>query len=307
MTSTPGPAVDSRVGAVLFTDLVGFTEYTDTEGDVAALRVLEHQTGLMSGITDARPDARIVKELGDGLMVWFDAPLDAIEGAIAMLLAVEEARTTDTFPVAIRMGLHAGEVLPRGRDLIGATVNVAARIAALAGPGELLASEAAVDTLRRPAAGGPARPRGPGAGQGREHAGLAGARQPGPRGARSRPRPLTAAGDSSPHVQASSTPRQLPEGRTALLPPSGTVQAVLAYRLIDHERRNGPDAGGGGQREVPGAQPVLRAGAGPLRVRRLRLRQRRGRRHRSPDQEAAARLAVANCPEYAISIEEDPS
>ena len=154
MTSTPGPAVDSRVGAVLFTDLVGFTEYTDTEGDVAALRVLEHQTGHMSGITDARPEARIVKELGEGLMVWFDAPLDAIVGAIAMLLAVEEARTTDTFPVAIRMGLHAGEVLPRGRDLIGATVNVAARIAALAGPGELLASEAAVDACggRLPAA-----------------------------------------------------------------------------------------------------------------------------------------------------------
>ncbi|MET0666484.1 MAG: adenylate/guanylate cyclase domain-containing protein [Acidimicrobiales bacterium] len=154
MTATPGPAVDSAFGAVLFTDLVGFTEYTDTEGDVAALRVLEHQTGLMSGITDARPDARIVKELGDGLLVWFDAALDAIEGAIAMLLAVEAARRTNAFPVAIRMGLHAGEVLPRGPDLVGATVNIAARIAALAGPGELLASEAAVDACgdRLPAA-----------------------------------------------------------------------------------------------------------------------------------------------------------
>ena len=108
LTGTPGPAVDSPFGAVLFTDLVGFTEYTDTEGDVAALRVLEHQTRLMSGITEARSDARIVKELGDGLMVWFDAPLDAIEGAIAMLVAVEAARRTDAFPVAIRMGLHAG-------------------------------------------------------------------------------------------------------------------------------------------------------------------------------------------------------
>ncbi len=154
MTGRPGPAADSRVGAVLFTDLVGFTEYTDTEGDVAALRVLEHQTHMMSGITEARPDARIVKELGDGLMVWFSAPFDAIEGAIAMLLTVEAARTTDAFPVAIRMGLHAGEVLARGRDLIGATVNVAARIAGLAGPGELLASEAAVDACggRLPAA-----------------------------------------------------------------------------------------------------------------------------------------------------------
>ncbi len=154
MTDTRAPAVGRRVGAVLFTDLVGFTEYTDTEGDVAALRVLEHQTRLMSGITGARPDARIVKELGDGLMVWFAFAMDAIEGALAMLLAVEAARSIDAFPVAIRMGLHAGEVLPREGDLIGATVNVAARIVALAGPGELLASEVVVDGCgdRRPAA-----------------------------------------------------------------------------------------------------------------------------------------------------------
>lgn len=145
MTGTPGPAVDSRVGAVLFTDLVGFTEFTDTEGDVAALEVLEAQTRMMIGITAARPDARIVKELGDGLMVWFESPADAIESAIAMLLTVEAARRADAFPVAIRMGLHAGEVLPRGGDFIGATVNIAARIAALAGPDELLASEVAVD------------------------------------------------------------------------------------------------------------------------------------------------------------------
>jgi class 3 adenylate cyclase len=153
VTEAAEGGVDTRVGAVLFTDLVGFTEYTDTEGDVAALAVLERQTGLMCDITDGRPDARIVKELGDGLMVWFAAPADALEGALAMLVAIEAARS-DGFPVAIRMGLHVGEVLARGSDLVGATVNVAARIAALAGPGELLASEAAVDACgdRRPAA-----------------------------------------------------------------------------------------------------------------------------------------------------------
>jgi adenylate cyclase len=154
LTGAAAPVIDTRVGAVLFTDLVGFTEYTDTEGDVAALRVLERQTTLMGEITAARPDARIVKELGDGLMVWFGSPSDALEGALAMLLAVEAARTADDFPVAIRMGVHVGEVLPRGSDLVGATVNVAARIAALAGPGELLASEVAVDACgdRLPAA-----------------------------------------------------------------------------------------------------------------------------------------------------------
>lgn len=144
MTASTGAAADASVGAVLFTDLVGFTEYTETEGDSAALGVLEQQTGLMNEIT-AEMDARIVKELGDGLMVWFGTPVDAIEGATAMLVAIEAARTDDGFPVAIRMGLHLGEMLRRGDDLVGATVNIASRITDLAGPGELLASEAAVD------------------------------------------------------------------------------------------------------------------------------------------------------------------
>ena len=154
MTASTGSATDVRVGSILFTDLVGFTEYTETQGDAAALRVLEHQTCLMNEITAERVDARIVKELGDGLMVWFGAPFDAIESATAMLVAVEAARNDDDFPVAIRMGLHLGEMLGRGDDLVGATVNIAARIAALAGPGELLASEAAVAACgeHRPAA-----------------------------------------------------------------------------------------------------------------------------------------------------------
>ena len=153
-TTSTTSAVEVRLGVVLFSDLVGFTEYTDAEGDAAALGVLEHQTDLMTEIIAERTDARIVKELGDGLMVWFAAPLDAIESATAMLIAIEAARADDDFPVAIRMGLHHGEMLPRGDDLIGATVNIAARIADLAGPGELLASEAAVDACgeQRPAA-----------------------------------------------------------------------------------------------------------------------------------------------------------
>mgnify|MGYP001827314708 CR=1 FL=1 len=147
-TSTSGEVV----GAVLFTDLVGFTEFNDTEGDDAALRVLDHQTELMRGIVDRHDDARIVKELGDGLMVWFASPLAAVEGGAEMLAGVARLRSASSFPMAIRMGLHHGEMLARGDDFIGITVNIAARVADLAGPGELLVSEATVDACReRPA------------------------------------------------------------------------------------------------------------------------------------------------------------
>lgn len=140
-----------RVGTILFTDLVGFTEFTDIAGDAAALEVLDQQTEMMTTALQGRHHARIIKELGDGLMVWFDTPSDGVETAITILAAVRDARLADRFPVAIRMGLHHGEMLSRGDDVVGLTVNIASRIAALAGPDELLISQAAADEchLRR--------------------------------------------------------------------------------------------------------------------------------------------------------------
>ena len=64
--------------------------------------------------------------------------------AIAILEAIDGIRTTGTFPLAIRMGLHHGESIARGDDLVGQTANIAARISALAGPGELIVSEEVV-------------------------------------------------------------------------------------------------------------------------------------------------------------------
>ena len=64
MTSTDR-TVDVCVGSILFTDLVGFTEFTDSVGDAGALSVLDEQTEMAQRVIDCRPDARIVKELGD--------------------------------------------------------------------------------------------------------------------------------------------------------------------------------------------------------------------------------------------------
>lgn len=52
------------------------------------------------------------------------------------LAAFERARRVDGFALAVRMGLHRGEAIGRGDDFVGQTVNVASRVAALAGPGE---------------------------------------------------------------------------------------------------------------------------------------------------------------------------
>jgi len=134
---------------VLFTDLVGFTEYTDVVGDVAAVDLLDQQTSITISVVPTY-GGRIVKELGDGLMIWFGSPCEGLAGAVSLMAAIETARADGAFPLAIRMGLHHGEAIRRDDDLVGQTINIAARIAALAGPGELLVSEIVVDACDAP-------------------------------------------------------------------------------------------------------------------------------------------------------------
>jgi adenylate cyclase len=140
VTAPPDAAVEVTTGCVLFTDLVGFTEYNDLVGDQAAVEVLDRQVALAHGVIESRDGARVVKELGDGLMLWFPTAIDGLTGAANFARAADDARRSG-FPLAMRMGLHYGECVPRGDDLVGQTVNVAARVSALAGPGELLVSE----------------------------------------------------------------------------------------------------------------------------------------------------------------------
>lgn len=144
MTAAAETAVDVTTGCVLFTDLVGFTEYNDVVGDQAAIEVLDRQTAIGRAVCEPRNGARVVKELGDGLMVWFATAPDGLTGAAQFATDADAARR-DGFPLAIRMGLHFGDCVPRGDDLVGQTVNIAARVAALAGPGELLVSEAVLE------------------------------------------------------------------------------------------------------------------------------------------------------------------
>jgi adenylate cyclase len=134
-----------RCGAVLFTDLVGFTAYTDANGDRAAVEVLDRQMELVESSLTGR--GRVVKELGDGLLVWFDAVDDGFAATRELLASFAAVREAASFPLAVRMGLHAGEVIERGDDVAGQTVNVAARVAELAGPGELLVTDRIVGDL----------------------------------------------------------------------------------------------------------------------------------------------------------------
>ncbi|MCP3856075.1 MAG: adenylate/guanylate cyclase domain-containing protein [Actinomycetia bacterium] len=145
MTPT-STSVDICVGTIVFTDLVGFTEFNDVVGDQEALAVLDQQAAVANEVLGrSNHEARIVKELGDGLMMWFVSAPDAIAAAARFLGSLDRARLGGSFPLSVRLGLHHGEAMERGNDLVGMTVNVAARISDLAGPGELLVSDEAID------------------------------------------------------------------------------------------------------------------------------------------------------------------
>jgi adenylate cyclase len=129
-------------GVLAFTDLVGYTEYTAVRGDGEALALLSAQERIVG---DTLPrDARVVKELGDGLLLYFASAGSAIVAGLALQQRFEQAAEEGALPLWVRIGMHWGRPAPRGEDLVGHDVNIAARIVDVAAPGELLCSHATV-------------------------------------------------------------------------------------------------------------------------------------------------------------------
>jgi adenylate cyclase len=126
-------------GAIVFTDIVGFTQLTDAEGDDAALAVLERQDEIVRSLLPQ--GARIVKELGDGLLLWFDDACRAFETCLALQRRFACEVTANDMPLWVRIGMHWGCPKRRGDDIVGGAVNLASRITNLAGPGEVLCSD----------------------------------------------------------------------------------------------------------------------------------------------------------------------
>jgi adenylate cyclase len=146
-------------GVVAFTDIVGFTEFTATEGDNRALELLDAQRSIVDAHLPA--DARVVKDLGDGLLLWIDRPRNAIELSLTLQIAFRDVAERESLPLWVRIGMHWGRPARRGDDLVGHDVNTASRITDQAGPGEVLASEALVEQCDLSAGGIACSPVGP--------------------------------------------------------------------------------------------------------------------------------------------------
>ncbi len=126
-------------GAVVFTDIVDFTRYNAEWGDDAALALLDHQSSVVHALLPA--GARVVKELGDGLMLWIPEARVALDVCLGVGARVAGGAVAGD-PAAVRVGAHWGSPRRRGDDLVGNVVNLAARIVDLAGADEVLVSQA---------------------------------------------------------------------------------------------------------------------------------------------------------------------
>ena len=131
---------DRILATILFTDIVESTKTLDRVGDTAWKDLLARHNELMQFELD-RYRGREIKKTGDGLVALFDGPARAVECAASMTRRVRETG------LEIRAGLHTGEIELVPGDVHGVAVHLAARIMALAGPGEVLISSVTRDLL----------------------------------------------------------------------------------------------------------------------------------------------------------------
>jgi class 3 adenylate cyclase len=130
----------------LFADLRGYTAFAEARGDAAAAELLRTYRAIVRRVIAQFHGAEIRTE-GDSFYVVFPSATDAVRAGLAIL---EEARAgTEGAPLRIGIGVHAGETTETEEGYVGGAVNIAARVCAIAGAGELFVT----DTVRALARG----------------------------------------------------------------------------------------------------------------------------------------------------------
>ena len=131
-----------KLAAIVFTDIVGFTKLS-SENEPVALQILETQRELLKPIVESH-NGEWLKEIGDGLLLSFGTIHDAVDCSIAIQNAVKEVEN-----LILRIGIHQGEVVFQGSDVVGDDVNIASRIEPFSAPGGIAISGRVNASLER--------------------------------------------------------------------------------------------------------------------------------------------------------------
>jgi class 3 adenylate cyclase len=127
---------DSALRAIMFTDIEGSTDISTSHGDDAAVGLVKRHDEIVRAALE-QFGGREVKHTGDGLFASFTSVTRAVEATVA-IHRDSEATSALGPPLAIKIGISAGEPVQDSEDLFGAAVNLAARICAHAGGGQTL-------------------------------------------------------------------------------------------------------------------------------------------------------------------------
>lgn len=133
---------------VLFSDVESSTAMNEELGDTAWVRLLEAHDALVRAQVD-RHHGHVVKSQGDGFMVVFGDPADAVHAAVGIQRSLGSARgrRLRRHPIRVRLGMHTGPTISRDGDYFGRSVAFAARVAARADGGQVLVSDAVCEAL----------------------------------------------------------------------------------------------------------------------------------------------------------------
>ncbi len=138
---------ERRLVAIMFTDLVGYSSATSLDEELA-LKLLEEQGNLLQPLI-SKHGGTLVKSMGDGFLVEFASAVEAVKCAIQAQKSVRmlnERRRQDA-RILLRIGIHVGDVVHIGADILGDVVNVAARVQRLAGTGGICVTKQVVDLV----------------------------------------------------------------------------------------------------------------------------------------------------------------
>jgi TolB-like protein/class 3 adenylate cyclase/Tfp pilus assembly protein PilF len=141
--------IKRRLAAVFAADVAGYSRLMDFD-EVGTLRALSAARAIMDGLI-ARHRGRIANTAGDSVLAEFPSAVDAVQCAVEVQRALRDAAegTPADKRVLFRIGIHVGDVMVRGGDLLGGGINVAARLEAIAETGGVIISGAAHEQVRK--------------------------------------------------------------------------------------------------------------------------------------------------------------
>src|SRR5262245_54072780 len=141
--------MERRLAAILAADVVGYSRLMeqDEAGTLAALKARRKE--VLEPLV-AKHHGRIFKVTGDGVLVEFGSPVEAVQCAVDLQHGMTSANAGHPVErhIVLRIGINLGDVMVEGGDLYGDAVNIAARLEAIADPGNVIISGTAFDHIK---------------------------------------------------------------------------------------------------------------------------------------------------------------